>query len=160
MSVFRVVAGLFFLFALQIRSGATLVFTRGVKTEARGYNKMECKTHISQMNYDTTIIITSSLIPTHPSIAMINCTYHSLKMLHGLQNGSPVYVTVDGLDPSKNDNEEKKKRLQEYVRNLRHTFKNNDRVKFLTSYTFGHLTNSLKMTIDLVDTQYCLCRAA
>ena len=106
------------------------------------------------MNYDSTVIITSSLIPTHPNMTMLSSTYQSLKMLHGLQNGTPIFVTVDGLDPAKNENEENKKRLQEYVQNLRHAFRNNNRLKILTSFTFGHLTNSLKMAVDLVDTQY------
>ena len=144
--------GFFFLFIFPKKEGLW-IFTV-VKTEERGDNKVQCKTHISQINHDSTVIITSSLIPTHPSRTMLNSTHNSLKMLHGLQNSTPVFVTVDGLDPAKNDNEENKKRPQECTQNTRLAFKNDHRVKVLTSYTFGHLTNSLKMAIDMVDTEY------
>ena len=121
--------------------------TEGLKSDS-------IKGHTSYQ-IDTTILITSSLIPTHPSISMINKTLNSLRLLHGLPDGSPIFVTVDGLDPSRSDNLKNRQRLQEYVRNLRLTFRHyDDHVTILTSYTFGHLTNSLKMAVELVDTKY------
>lgn len=126
---------------------------RCAETEVVADHKGVCENHILPTNFDSTVVITSSLIPTHPNMTILNSTYHSLNMLQGLRNGFPVLVTVDGLDPARSDNEENKKRLQEYVRNMRFTFRKNG-VKILTSYTYGHLTNSLKMAVELVDTEY------
>eukprot|EP00563_Minutocellus_polymorphus_P003709 CAMPEP_0181029696 /NCGR_PEP_ID=MMETSP1070-20121207/5335_1 /TAXON_ID=265543 /ORGANISM="Minutocellus polymorphus, Strain NH13" /LENGTH=288 /DNA_ID=CAMNT_0023107021 /DNA_START=1778 /DNA_END=2644 /DNA_ORIENTATION=- len=155
--IFQTAVGLFFLFVLPKQLDVLWVFARirSVMLQATEDRKIEGNTHIPPYtNYDSSIIITSSIIPTHPNIAIINKTLHSLEMLQGLPDGSPIFVTVDGLDPAKSDNTENRQRLQDYVRNLRLNFRNDDRVKILTSYTFGHLTNSLKMAIELVDTKY------
>lgn len=46
---------------------------------------------------DTTIIITSSLIPTHPSLDIIDRTLQSLKFLTGLSEDTPIFIAVDGM---------------------------------------------------------------
>mmetsp|Transcript_6421 Transcript_6421/g.9408 ORF Transcript_6421/g.9408 Transcript_6421/m.9408 type:complete len:132 (-) Transcript_6421:642-1037(-) len=52
---------------------------------------------------DTSIIILSSLIPTHPSIKMINDTFNSLSMmLDGIPFNTPIHISVDGLPIEKN----------------------------------------------------------
>lgn len=56
---------------------------------------------VDSTNHSVSIIITSSLIPTHPSLGIINTTITSLSLLHGLPKETPIYVTVDGLNPSR-----------------------------------------------------------
>ena len=119
-------------------------------TKAMKYHNVSDK----NMAFDASIIITSSLIPTHPSISIINSTICSLKLLLGLSGASPILITVDGLDVARSDSQENRQRLQDYVRNIRLAFRNDARVRILTSYTYGHLTNSLKMAVELVDTKY------
>jgi hypothetical protein len=111
-------------------------------------------------NFDTTIVINTSLIKTHPSLEMFNATFDSLRYLHGLPPKTPIVITIDGLLSEKrykykpNDNKENKMKLQEYVRRLRLKFKNDKHVTILHSYESGLLTVNLKMAMEHVETKY------
>lgn len=115
-------------------------------------------------DYETTIIINTSLIKTHPSLLMFNASFDSLRYLHGLPPKSPIVITIDGLISEgqklyhykPNDTYENKQILQEYVRNLRLKFKDDKHVTILHRYTSGLLTVNLKMAMDFVDTKYVL----
>jgi hypothetical protein len=113
---------------------------------------------------ETTIIINTSLIKTHPSLLMFNASFDSLRYLHGLPRKAPIVITIDGLmseghthyhyEP--NDTYENRQRLQDYVRNLRLKFKGDKHVTILHSYTSGLLTVNLRMAMDFVNTKYVL----
>lgn len=112
--------------------------------------------------FDTTIVINTSLIKTHPSLELFNATFSSLRYLHGLPANTPIVITIDGLISKKlyryqpNDTKENKQRLQEYVRRLRLRFKNDNHVTILHSYDAGLLTINLKMAMEHVDTKFVL----
>ena len=113
---------------------------------------------------NTTIIINTSLIKSHPSLDFFNATFDSLRHLKGLPDNIPIIITVDGLirEGQKlyryqpNDTAENRKRLHEYVMNLRRMFKNDKRVQILQSYDAGLLTLNLAMAMEFVDTKYVL----
>lgn len=110
--------------------------------------------------FDTTIIINTSLIKTHPSLELFNATFSSLRFLRGLPTHTPIVITVDGLLSKQlyryqpNDTEENKQRLQEYVKRLSLRFKNESHVRILHSYDAGLLTVNLKMAMEFVDTKF------
>jgi hypothetical protein len=103
---------------------------------------------------DTSIIILSSLIPTHPSIKMINDTFNSLSMmLDGIPFNTPIHISVDGLPIEKNipDNIH---RLHEYVKSLRLRFNNNPYVTIINNYEHGHISNSIRVALEVVQTEF------
>lgn len=60
----------------------------------------------SSLQPDTTIVITSSLIPTHPSLSIINRTITSTReRLLGLHPETPIIIAVDGLKPGASKDE-------------------------------------------------------
>lgn len=106
------------------------------------------------LDMDTTVIITSSLIPTHPSIAIIRETISSLKLLHGLSPRAPIYITVDGL-PEEDDSEENRAdgddrtaRLNGYIHNLRHAYRKQSNIHVLVSDYNRHIAGSIKWAFD------------
>jgi hypothetical protein len=101
---------------------------------------------------DTTVIITSSLIPTHPSIRMINETVDSIReMISGLAYSTPILISVDGR---KEYNKEDVERLQKYVENLRIRFRHDPYVTILNNYQFGHISNSIRVALPMVETEF------
>jgi hypothetical protein len=75
-------------------------------------------------NGRTTVIVTSNLIPTHPSIFMINQTIQSiLKYIHGLEKDYDLVITVDGIKRSLRS-PQNRLRLKQYLRNLRSHYAN------------------------------------
>jgi len=103
---------------------------------------------------DTTIIILSSLIPTHPSIHLINKTFNSLSpMLLGLPINTPKLISVDGL-PSKKNTPENIHKLHEYVKQLRLRFQNDLHVSILNNYEHGHLSNSIRVALEMVKSEF------
>jgi hypothetical protein len=70
---------------------------------------------------DTSIVITSSLIPTHPSVRMINDTIHSVyRHLIGLHSQSPLFIMVDGIKPGASN--EDRIRFAQMISNLEGNF--------------------------------------
>jgi hypothetical protein len=102
---------------------------------------------------DTSVIITSSLIPTHPSTWMIDQTFESIRFLKGLSPEAPIYIVIDGLPPEKmiDDNQI---RLDQYVVALKAKYGNTSHVTILPSPVHLHLAGSLNMAMAHVDTQF------
>jgi hypothetical protein len=48
---------------------------------------------------ETAIIILSNLIPSHPSLKMLDKTIESMQILKGLHPKTPMFITVDGPTP-------------------------------------------------------------
>mmetsp|Transcript_29897 Transcript_29897/g.45305 ORF Transcript_29897/g.45305 Transcript_29897/m.45305 type:complete len:299 (+) Transcript_29897:92-988(+) len=107
----------------------------------------------SEASPETSILILSSLIPTHPSIKMINETFNSLSMLSGISPRTPIFIVVDGL-PMEKLNEKSIHKLHEYVTNLRRRFQNEPRVTILNNYEHLHVSNSIKLALEFIDTEY------
>ena len=110
-----------------------------------------------QDQIDTSIIITSNLIPTHPSIAMINETINSLhRHLIGLSLDTPMFLTIDGLRPEKEiDNKKNVERLGEYIERLKNytefPFRN---VTVLPNPTHLHIARTVKRAMQFVQTKF------
>eukprot|EP00977_Amphora_coffeiformis_P004254 scaffold896_cov172-Amphora_coffeaeformis.AAC.21 len=107
------------------------------------------------LDLDTTLIITSSLIPTHPSIAMIKETISSLTLLQGLSPKSPIYITVDGIPDQEEedtlaakDREDRIARRNGYIRNLRHEYRHKPHIHILVSEHHRHIAGSIKWAFD------------
>ena len=76
-----------------------------------------------EIHHDTTILITSSFVPTHPSTLLIESVINSLDYLHGLPSSTPIIITIDGAfgDPQnqRDHHQDKIARLTQYVNTLR-----------------------------------------
>ena len=93
---------------------------------------------------DTSIIIASSLIPSHPSLAIIDETITSVRQyLLGLCPTAPLIITVDGLVENKARRDVERHRWQEYVQNLQSTYGNQTNVTILISEQNMHLGGNL-----------------
>ena len=101
---------------------------------------------------DTTVIISSSLIPTHPSLMMIDKTIESLSYLHGLPDTTPLIITVDG--PRKPKKSEDVRRLIEYVQALEKKYNGNPMVTIIRQTSKINLVGNVKAALDLVDTEF------
>ena len=99
----------------------------------------------------TSIIITSNLIPSHPSIAMINETISSLHFLGGLSPTAPLIITVDGLEATATNDDHK--RLREYVKSLQQTFRQSH-ITIVASPNFLHLAGNIFKAIDMVRIEF------
>mmetsp|Transcript_8594 Transcript_8594/g.11867 ORF Transcript_8594/g.11867 Transcript_8594/m.11867 type:complete len:231 (-) Transcript_8594:31-723(-) len=84
---------------------------------------------------------------------MINDTFNSFSMLNGLAPSTPVYISVDGL-PMTKINDDSIHRLNEYVKSLRKRFQNEPRVTILNNYEMGHISNSIRVSLEMVKTKY------
>ena len=105
---------------------------------------------------DTSVIVTSSLIPTHPNLTIINATIASLRQyLQGLCPTAPLIITVDGLVPNKAKRRIERERWQAYVQNLQAAFGNQTNVTILVSEQNIHLGGSLARAMaEAVQTPY------
>ena len=107
---------------------------------------------VEVLDKSTTIIITSNLIPSHPSINMINETFHSAhKFLIGLSPTVPVIITCDGLKDKTTP--EDTARYDEYLTALKSLF-NERHHHVLRSKTRLGLTWNIKQAMELVDTEF------
>ena len=103
---------------------------------------------------DTSIVILSSLIPTHPAITMINDTFNSFStMLDGLPSNTPIFISVDGLR-AKDLNTNNLEKLQLYIENLRERFRENPHVAILNNPSHGHISNSIRRALQMVTTRF------
>jgi hypothetical protein len=84
---------------------------------------------------DTTIIITSNYIPTHPSTDIIDRTIKSLDLLEGLLPSNcsesslpvPVIITVDGpYGKDRGPDSPRQQLLTKYIKNLEHKYGRNN----------------------------------
>lgn len=140
---------------LELLSGTPAPVTRNLVEKATRATSMTLEvnalTSTASKNDDTTVIILSSLIPTHPSISIINETYQSLKLLKGLSPTAPIFFAVDGSPEgtSKDDIE----RLAQYVANLKAEF-NKSHHHILASNVHLHIAGNIKQAHDLITTPY------
>eukprot|EP00545_Synedropsis_sp_CCMP1620_P011720 CAMPEP_0119009040 /NCGR_PEP_ID=MMETSP1176-20130426/4102_1 /TAXON_ID=265551 /ORGANISM="Synedropsis recta cf, Strain CCMP1620" /LENGTH=368 /DNA_ID=CAMNT_0006961479 /DNA_START=77 /DNA_END=1183 /DNA_ORIENTATION=- len=99
---------------------------------------------------DASIVITSSLIPSHPSVRMINDTIQSVyQRIQGLRPDSPLIIAVDGVKPNASD--EDRQRHAEMLDNLRTNFTN---AVVLTVKERQGLTRCFKMALERVNTKF------
>lgn len=100
---------------------------------------------------DTSIIVISSLIPSHPSIAIINETIHSLHFLKGLAPTAPLFLAVDGA-PQETPQQDKE-RLAQYIVNLKDAF-HEPHQRVLVSDEHLHIAGNIKQALDHVQTRF------
>lgn len=108
----------------------------------------------------TTIIVCSNLIPSHPSIWMINRTIESVhQYLIGLEPDYKLIVTLDGVNPTRKLNVTRmaadRLRLDEYVQRLTETF---PRVQIVGGYTINNtyigLSQNVMAALNVTDTEF------
>ena len=104
------------------------------------------------LDLDTSVIITSNLIPTHPNISMINQTIQSLKHLQGLSPEAPIFITVDF--PKTPPTNESLARLNQYVQNLKDAFQHRPNMHIIQSTVHRHISGCLQLAIDRIHTKY------
>jgi len=103
---------------------------------------------------DTSIIITSNLIPTHPSITMINETIHSLRHhLNGLPQDTPLFLAIDGLH-TRDSNKNNRDRLAEYIHRLKTTPFPFQNITIVPASSHLHIARTVNLTMDLVKTKF------
>jgi hypothetical protein len=99
---------------------------------------------------DTTVVITSSLIPSHPSLRMINDTIISVRThLLGLHPKTPFIFAIDGLKSSATDNDR-----QRYDAMVDYLHSNYSSALILTKNASEGLTKNIKRAVDYVETKY------
>ena len=104
------------------------------------------------LDMDTSIIIPSSLIPTHPNITMINQTLHSLKHLRGLSPKAPIFITIDF--PKNSPTNQTLERLDQYIQNLKDLVQHQTNIHIIQSMAHRHLSGNLRLAIDRVHTKF------
>ncbi|CAJ1938852.1 unnamed protein product [Cylindrotheca closterium] len=83
---------------------------------------------------------------------MVNETVNSIReMIGGLAYNTPILISVDG---KKEYNNEDIERLQKYVENLRIRFLRDPYVTILNNYQFGHISNSIRVALQVVETEF------
>jgi hypothetical protein len=102
----------------------------------------------------TSIIITSSLIPTHPSTNMIDLVVEScFKYLKGISPTVPIYIGVDMM-PDKNKTPEKLNQLAQYIANLETRYANQSNIIIVPQDVHRHLAGMVNNTLSLIKTKY------
>jgi len=103
---------------------------------------------------DSSIIIVSSLIPTHPSIKMIHETIDSIhKMIDGLHPDTPIFISIDMIKSEKFD-AVKLSTLQLYLENLRNQFFDNPNIFIINNFSHGHINHSIRRVLKMVKTEF------
>ncbi len=114
----------------------------------------------SDEDYETAIIISTHLIPSHPSLDILNETMKSLNYLNGLSPNTQIIITVDGLreDNAKNRRDyqllmsnKHKEKLESYLVALYKAYSRHTNVKIVVSGTHIHLARNIMKAIDLLD---------
>ena len=96
-------------------------------------------------NDDLTIIITASVIPSHPDITMIKETMKSLDLIN--HKNSKIILAHDYSD---------KKEYKAYLKNLENYVKNMDNVQIVVKDDWGNLTGNVRNAMKYVNTKYVL----
>mmetsp|Transcript_17712 Transcript_17712/g.26827 ORF Transcript_17712/g.26827 Transcript_17712/m.26827 type:complete len:321 (+) Transcript_17712:117-1079(+) len=116
-----------------------------------------------QNHHDASIILISSLIPSHPSIHMINSTIHSIhQYITNLPMHIPIYIVVDGLTPEqKQANASNAQRHRRYQNNLQQAISSNQTFLPFTNVTVTvlqehhHVAGSIhQLMTSNVDTEF------
>lgn len=106
----------------------------------------------------TTVIVCSNLIPSHPSIWMINQTIQSVaRYVVNLESDYQLIITVDGLRPTSaaTQSDDDALRLDQYVQALYHTFPH---VTIVGGYTTNNtsigLSRNVKSALNATRTEF------
>ena len=96
-------------------------------------------------NNDLTIIITASVIPSHPDIKIIKETMKSLDLIN--HKNSKIILAHDYSN---------KEKYKQYLKNLENYVKNMDNVQIVVRDDWGHLTGNIRNAMKYVKTRYIL----
>jgi len=107
---------------------------------------------------ETAIIILSNLIPSHPSLKMLDKTIESMQILKGLHPKTPMFITVDGPAPPRKGpqviEDEKLARLDAYTEALYKRFSGTeyDHVTIVVNPHHQHINGSVRKVVhSLID---------
>jgi hypothetical protein len=101
----------------------------------------------------STVVVTANLVPTFPATDILEDTLDSLSFIKGLEPNTPIIIAVDGIN-SKVDSHDNRKRLQDWVSNVRTMFKCHPNVQILASPEFLHIAKLLRMAFEQVFTEF------
>jgi len=99
---------------------------------------------MSSLKYS--IIITASLIKSHPSIDFIKCVIESLKYVN-IDKDTPIILAHDYSNDSKFIN---------YLENLEKYISSNKNIKIVVRNSHGHLTGNIRNAFNFINTEYVL----
>lgn len=105
---------------------------------------------------NVSVVITSSLIPIHPSLTFINSTIQSLRHLEGLPTDTPIYVTVDGMKRVRgyeNFTIDKQRRNKYIDRLSRASFYPFTNVNVLAMRKHRHIAGSVLASLEVIANQ-------
>lgn len=108
---------------------------------------------------NVSIIITSSFVPSHPSLEVIRRTIESLDYLEGLDlNNTPILITVDGAEfRAKGMSAGSRKKsmiLSQYIQNLRQAYGERKNIQILEQPHRINLVGNMRWAIKNVDTAF------
>lgn len=92
------------------------------------------------------VMITASLIKSHPSIKFIRCVIESLKHIH-MDKDTPIIITHDYSTDS---------RFQDYLKNLHNYISDFKNIKIVIRNSHGHLTGNVRNAFNFIKTEYVL----
>lgn len=105
--------------------------------------------------YDTTIIITSSFIPSHPSLEIIEKTIESLSYLQGLSKTTPIIITVDGIyKKDRRWDARKSQILAQYSLALKKKYDQEPHISILLEATNIRLVGNVQKAMKFVNTEF------
>uniref|UniRef100_A0A7R9WX55 Uncharacterized protein n=1 Tax=Craspedostauros australis TaxID=1486917 RepID=A0A7R9WX55_9STRA len=120
--------------------------------QSSAMGKEEAEAEESNNPIDTTLIIITSLIPTHPSLRIINQTIDSLRFLQGLPSNSPLFISID--KPAQEKQPGDFDRLRQYIDNLNQTYGVLDHVTLIEAPGHVGISGNIKQAVDRVQTKY------
>jgi len=120
--------------------------------QSSAMGKEEAEAEESNNPIDTTLIIITSLIPTHPSLRIINQTIASLQLLQGLPRNSPLFIAID--KPLEEKQPGDLDRLRQYIDNLNRTYGVLDHVTLIEATEHVGISGNIKQALDRVQTKY------
>ena len=98
---------------------------------------------------DITVIITSSYIPSHPKLNIINSVINSIYNYIKYSQELKIIIACDGLKENNKD-------YLEYIQNLINFYKNNKNIEVILNKNFGHLVGNIKNVINKIETKYIM----
>ncbi len=130
--------------------------TTGIATDAlTGSNDFR-----DYIDYETAVIISTHLIPSHPKLDIIKETVDSLNHLIGLPKKSQIILTVDGLNENTPENRKSyhllktpanKNKLKSYIEALKKQYGHLINVRIMVSDKHRHLGENLQNAVELLD---------
>jgi|AntRauTorckE5430_2_1112549.scaffolds.fasta_scaffold06303_3 hypothetical protein len=129
--------------------------------------KLNCNSKLDD-NKETAVLITSNWIPSAPKIDVIQEVIDSLSQLKGLSPSAPVFIVVDHLFPTHQNNGRhligkerinRERVLEEYSSNLMREYKNRPNFRVIVNKVNFHIGGNLKKTLTILDddTKFLYC---